>query len=107
MKMWQRGLVVTMALAGLGGGVTPGAVVFADEAGSATSSSAASIQADTDLTLAGDAIAVQKLKVGCNDGCRHDIGEDLLHEDGCRVATIWSIHGLWWLHGNVKRIAKD
>ena len=29
MKMWQRGLVVTMALAGLGGVVTPGAVVFA------------------------------------------------------------------------------
>ncbi|MCT0025807.1 ADP-ribosyltransferase [Weissella confusa] len=64
MKMWQRGLVVTMALAGLGGVVTPGAVVFADEAVSATSSSTAPIQSDTDLTLAGDAIAVQKLKVG-------------------------------------------
>ncbi|MBC6499799.1 hypothetical protein H7R52_18725 [Weissella confusa] len=53
-----------LALAGLGGVVMPGAVVFADEAVSATSSSAAPIQADTDLTLAGDAIAVQKLKVG-------------------------------------------
>ena len=64
MKMWQRGLVVTMALAGLGGVVMPDAVVFADEAVSATSSSTAPIQSDTDLTLAGDAIAVQKLKVG-------------------------------------------
>lgn len=58
MKMWQRGLVVTMALAGLGGVVTPGAVVFADEAVSATSSSAAPIQADTDLTLAGGVLSL-------------------------------------------------
>ena len=69
---------------------------------SATSSSTAPIQSDTDLTLAGDAIAVQKLKVGKNTWMPHDVGEDLLHETWYCVATIRSIYGLWWLHGNVK-----
>lgn len=63
MKMWQTSLLVTFGIAGLIGTTTPVAV-HADGAQSSQSATTATVQSNINYTLAGDAIAVQKLRLG-------------------------------------------
>ena len=63
MKMWQTSLLVTFGIAGLIGTTTPVAV-HADGSQSSQSTTTATVQSNINYTLAGDAIAVQKLRLG-------------------------------------------
>ncbi|MGY4842240.1 hypothetical protein [Weissella cibaria] len=63
MKMWQTSLLVTFGIAGLIGTTTPVAV-HADGTQSSQSATTATVQSNINYTLAGDAIAVQKLRLG-------------------------------------------